>query len=74
MADSSHSPIKWDAIPIPQWFCQASEDELREFVCAIDDDVIPAGARKVSLLRAFFDECGRRAGSHNESLNQGESI
>lgn len=74
MHSTSHSLINWDAIPIPLWFRKASEDALREFVQAIDDGDIPDGARKDALLRAFHEECARRAGSHYESLNQGEAI
>lgn len=58
----------------PSWFRTATEDELREFVKALDNNKIPVGSKLDELKLAFDKECNRRCGQSNEEINGGEWI
>lgn len=63
----------WDAID-EGWFRHATEDQLREFVSALDNNEITDEKKRASLAKAFNRECDRRSGAFNDSLNKGEWI
>lgn len=56
------------------WFRNASTSELREFVEAVDADMIADNNHKEELYKAFKVECDRRSGSAFEKINNGEWI
>ena len=55
-----------------KWLRTATEDQLREFIRFMDEQ--PASHRKEELLKAFDEECNRRAARYYESINNGEWI
>lgn len=56
----------------PSWMRTATEEQLRNFIRFLDEQ--PMSPRKEELLKAFDNECNRRAARCYESINNGEWI
>lgn len=56
-----------------EWLAHASEDELREFVRAMDE-LDPTSEQYKELKKMLDAECRRRSGEYYERLDGGEWI